>query len=69
MIKRERYYDGHGNELRIDEGRNGNIKVTVNGQVIEVPVLKLFDMLKTSEQVKGKHVKIEIGNVKNLEVR
>lgn len=69
MIKRERYYDGYGNELRIDEGKNGNIKVTVNGNEIEVPVLKLFDMLKNNSHVTGKHVKIEIGNVKNLEVR
>lgn len=55
MLKRERYYDGHGNELRIDEGKNGNIKVTVNGNEIEVPMIKLFDMLKDSGQTKGKH--------------
>lgn len=55
MLKRERFYDGHGNELRIDEGKNGNIKIAVNGNEIEVPMLKLFDMLKDSSQTKGKH--------------
>lgn len=55
MLKRERFYDGHGNELHIDEGKNGNIKVAVNGNEIEVPMMKLFDMLKDSGQTKGKH--------------
>jgi TRAP-type mannitol/chloroaromatic compound transport system substrate-binding protein len=55
MIKRERYYDGKGNELRIDEVSNGTLKVQVNEAQIEVPLMKLFDMLKNSGDVKGKH--------------
>lgn len=57
MLKRERYYDGKGNELKIDEVTSGMVKVSVNRNEIEVPLMKLFDMLKTSDQIKGKHVK------------
>ena len=55
MIKRERYYDGKGNELRIDEVNTGTLKVQVNEAQIEVPIMKLFDMLKNSGQTTGKH--------------
>ena len=55
MVKRERFYDGKGNELRIDEVNNGNFKITVNENEIEVPMMKLFDMLKNSGQTNGKH--------------
>ena len=58
MIKRERYYDGKGNELRIDEVNTGTLKVQVNEAQIEVPLMKLFDMLKNSGDVKGKHAKV-----------
>lgn len=57
MLKRERYYDGHGNELHLDEVTSGMVKVAVNGHEIEVPLMKLFDMLKSNDQIKGKHVK------------
>lgn len=55
MLKRERFYDGKGNELHIDESKSGIIKVSVNGNEIEVPLMKLFDMLKSSDQPKGRH--------------
>lgn len=58
MVKRERYYDGHGNELRIDEVKCGTLKIQVNDQQIEVPLMKLFDMLKKSLPDSGKHVKV-----------
>ncbi len=57
MIKRERYYDGFGGELHIDEAKHGFIKVTVNGSEIEVPQMKLVDMVESVLQVNGKHVK------------
>jgi len=58
MVKRERYYDGHGNELRIDEGTKGAIKIQINKEQIEVPLMKLFDMLKHSTPDSGKHAKV-----------
>jgi hypothetical protein len=58
MVKRERYYDGHGNELRIDEVKCGTLKIQVNDQQIEVPLMKLFDMLKNSVPDSGKHAKV-----------
>lgn len=58
MVKRERFYDGYGGELRIDEAKHGFIKVTVNGSEIEVPVMKLCDMVKSVLSVTGKHVEI-----------
>ena len=51
MILRQRYYDGWGNELRIDEVKTGTLKITINKASIEVPAMKLFDMLKGSDQV------------------
>ena len=58
MLKRERFYDGKGNELHIDETETGTVKVVVNRSEIEVPLMKLFDMLKSSGQTKGKHTKV-----------
>ena len=58
MVKRERYYDGHGNELRIDEVKCGTLKIQVNDRQIEVPLMKLFDMLKNSDPVSGIHAKV-----------
>ena len=58
MILRKRYYDGHGNELKIDEQANGCIRISVNRNEIEVPLLKLFDMLKDDHLINGKHVKV-----------
>lgn len=57
MIKRQRYYDGYGNELRIDEVRSGTLKVSINRNSIEVPIMKMFEMLKDTGAVSGKHVK------------
>lgn len=58
MVKRERYYDGHGNELRIDEVKCGTLKLQINDQQIEVPLMKLFDMLKNSVPDSGTHAKV-----------
>ena len=58
MVKRERFYDGHGNELRIDEVKGGTLKIQVNDAQIEVPLMKLFDMLKNSAPDSGKHAKV-----------
>lgn len=63
MIKRERFYDGCGNELRIDETQSGNVNIMIQKKdqthcEIEVPLMKLFDMLKASGQTNGKHAKV-----------
>ena len=63
MIKRERYYDGCGNELRIDETECGTVSIMIQQKdhkhcEIEVPLMKLFDMLKASGQTSGKHAKV-----------
>lgn len=63
MIKRERYYDGKGNELRIDEVQAGIVTIKIQKKnhehcEIEVPLLTLYDMLKANGDVSGKHVKV-----------
>lgn len=58
MYLRERYYDGHGNELRFDETVTGSIKVTVNTESIDVPLMKFVEMLSSGGQTKGKHAKV-----------
>lgn len=60
MILRKRYYDGYGNELRIDEVKTGIVKVQINESSIELPLMKLFDLMKESGTASGKHVKLEI---------
>lgn len=60
MIKRKRFYDGCGNELRIDEVSAGTVNIMIQKKdqtkcEIEVPLMKLFDLLKDSGQVSGKH--------------
>jgi hypothetical protein len=58
MIKRQRYYDGWGNELRIDEIKSGTLKITINKTEINIPVTRLIEMLKEAVPVKGKHAKV-----------
>lgn len=57
MLKKERYYDGYGNELHIDETHGESIRISVNDAEIIVPTNKLMNMLKHLGEVKGKHVK------------
>ena len=60
MNKRTRYYDGYGNELRIETDDSENVKIAVNLHEIEVPMNKLLNMLNASKPVTGKHAKYEI---------
>lgn len=58
MILRQRYYDGYGNELRIDEVESGMLNIAINRTQMKVPVMKLFEMLKDgTPPTTGKHVK------------
>ena len=62
MLKRERFYDGKGNEVHIDEAQIGTVNITIQKKdkthcEIEVPLMDLYDMLKCYGQTKGKHVK------------
>ena len=57
MILRQRYYDGYGNELRIDEVESGMLNIAINRTQMKVPVMKLFEMLKDGTPTTGKHVK------------
>lgn len=76
MIKRKRYYDGYGNEFAIDEESSGVLKLSITKtekkfvkNEIQIPLNNLLEMISDTVPVKGKHVKIDINNVKNLEIR
>lgn len=67
MIKHERYYDGWGNELHIDEVTTGKIRIAVNNSAIDVPAEKLLSML--SGDVNGRHVAKQTVSGKEYETR
>ena len=60
MNKRTRYYDGYGNELRIETDDTDKVKIAVNLHEIEVPINKLLNMLNVVKPITGKHAKYEI---------
>lgn len=60
MNKRTRFYDGYGNELRIETDDTEKVKIAVNLHEIEVPLKKLLNMLNANKSITGKHVKYEI---------
>lgn len=61
LLKRERYYDGYGNEFHIDQINDEMVKVSVNDSEIELPLIKLQNMvinITSITPVSGKHAKV-----------